>query len=256
MEPLIDQPAEMPIAVPEPAAGGLDSLLALADAGGPVVLVLAALSVVMVATVLLKLVQFLRAGVWRREAAARAVALARRGRIDAAIVIAGGGRGIACRIVVAALCAGRRRDIPAEDIRDEALRMADEATGRLRSGIRLLEVIASLAPLLGLFGTVLGMIDAFQNLESSGSRADPAILSGGIWEALLTTAVGLAVAMPAVVLVNLIDRTVETLADDLDNLVAQLFNREIAGGPAAVISHPDRTNVHAVSQQHPLPAGE
>jgi biopolymer transport protein ExbB len=245
--------------LPEVAAApldGLKSLLALMDAGGPVMYVLAVLSVVMVAAVLLKLAQFVRVGVWRRSAAERAVALARGGRTDAAIVVAGSARGIAVRIVLAALCAGRRRDIAAEDIRDEALRMADETTGRLRSGVRLLEVIASLAPLLGLFGTVLGMIEAFQNLEAAGARADPSILSGGIWVALLTTAAGLAVAMPTVVVVNFIDRTVERLADDLDNLVAQLFNREIAGGPAAVISQPEPSHVHAVGQPHPVPAGE
>lgn len=56
--------------------------------------------------------------------------------------------------------------------------------------------MAQLAPLLGLFGTVLGMISAFQALQQAGAQVDPSILAGGIWVALLTTAVGLAVAMP------------------------------------------------------------
>ncbi|MGF1624661.1 MAG: MotA/TolQ/ExbB proton channel family protein [Alphaproteobacteria bacterium] len=246
------EPSAMETAAP--ATGALDSLLALVDAGGPVVLVLVGLSVVMVATVLMKLGQFIRAGVWRRVTADRAVGLARRGRLDEAIVVAGSGRGLAARIVGTALWGCRRGMAPGE-VRDEVLRMVDEAVARLRSHVRILEVIASLAPLLGLFGTVLGMIDAFQNLEASGSRADPAILSGGIWEALLTTAVGLAVAMPAVVLVNLIDRAIESLAADLENMVAQIFNPAIAGAVAASLAH-GRTGIHHGIDQQPVPAAE
>ena len=63
--------------------------------------------------------------------------------------------------------------------------------------MRIIEATSQLAPLLGLFGTVIGMIEAFQTLQSAGSDADPAALAGGIWVALLTTAVGLAVAIPA-----------------------------------------------------------
>ena len=78
-------------------------------------------------------------------------------------------------------------------------RLASEAEARfarLERGLGTLENIAQLAPLLGLFGTVLGMIEAFQALQSAGSQVDPSILAGGIWVALMTTAAGLAVAMP------------------------------------------------------------
>jgi hypothetical protein len=67
---------------------------------------------------------------------------------------------------------------------------------RVERGFRLLDSIAQIAPLLGLFGTVLGMIAAFQALQASGQSVDPAALAGGIWVALLTTAGGLAIAMP------------------------------------------------------------
>lgn len=73
---------------------------------------------------------------------------------------------------------------------------AETALSKLESGFRLLDSIAQIAPLLGLFGTVLGMIDAFQSLQGAGASVDPSILAGGIWVALLTTAVGLGVAMP------------------------------------------------------------
>ena len=73
---------------------------------------------------------------------------------------------------------------------------ADLALQPYEGGFRVLDTIAQLAPLLGLLGTVLGMIEAFQALQSAGSQVDPAALAGGIWVALLTTAAGLSVAMP------------------------------------------------------------
>jgi biopolymer transport protein ExbB len=65
--------------------------------------------------------------------------------------------------------------------------------------------VAQVAPLLGLFGTVLGMIEAFQGLQQAGAAVDPSALAGGIWVALLTTAVGLVVAMPASLLLTWFD---------------------------------------------------
>ena len=72
----------------------------------------------------------------------------------------------------------------------------DELGGPI-SHLRGLEMTASVAPLMGLLGTVIGMINSFSKLSMSGTRVDPTILAGGIWEALLTTAGGLAVAIPA-----------------------------------------------------------
>tara|TARA_B100000900_G_C20546662_1_gene702877 strand:+ start:259 stop:876 length:618 start_codon:yes stop_codon:yes gene_type:complete len=62
-----------------------------------------------------------------------------------------------------------------------------------------LEIISQVSPLIGLLGTVIGMIDSFNELELGGSLVDPSILAGGIWTALLTTAMGLIVAIPALV---------------------------------------------------------
>ena len=94
-------------------------------------------------------------------------------------------------------------------IREEIERLGLGILSRLRGWLKPLEVIASLAPLLGLFGTVLGMIEAFRQMEAAGNQVNPTVLSGGIWEALLTTAVGLAVAIPAVVALNWLERRVE-----------------------------------------------
>jgi biopolymer transport protein ExbB len=88
-------------------------------------------------------------------------------------------------------------------------RLAREELEQLRQGLRLLELTAAVAPLIGLLGTVFGMIEAFQALETAGSRVDPAALSGGIWEALVTTAAGLVVAIPALAAWHGFDRWLE-----------------------------------------------
>lgn len=68
---------------------------------------------------------------------------------------------------------------------------------KLKSHLRGLEVIAAIAPLLGLLGTVIGMVKAFAKLAENTTRIDPSVLAGGIWEALITTIAGLLVAIPA-----------------------------------------------------------
>ncbi len=96
---------------------------------------------------------------------------------------------------------------------------------RLSRYNRLLELIGLIAPLLGLLGTILGMITAFQALQESGQQADPTVLAGGIWEALLTTALGLIVAIPAIVAFNLIENRMEALREQTIALVGQFLAR-------------------------------
>lgn len=80
-----------------------------------------------------------------------------------------------------------------------------------RTGFRLLELIVTAAPLLGLLGTVLGMIDAFQAMQASGDAVNPSDLAGGIWVALITTAAGMVIALVAMVVHALLDSQVDSL---------------------------------------------
>ena len=105
----------------------------------------------------------------------------------------------------------------------ETYRLAKLEVAKLYSQLRILEVIAALAPLLGLFGTVLGMIAAFQAMESAGANVNPAVLSGGIWQALQTTAAGLAVAIPVSIAHSYFDRRAELEASDIQNALEHLF---------------------------------
>lgn len=65
--------------------------------------------------------------------------------------------------------------------------------------LQALATIGNIAPLLGLFGTVVGMIKAFMVIQEMGGKVNAAVLAGGIWEAMLTTALGLAVALPTII---------------------------------------------------------
>jgi len=108
-------------------------------------------------------------------------------------------------------------------VREEVTRIAKNHIARLKAWLRPLELIASLSPLLGLLGTVLGMIEAFQRLEGAGNQVDPALLSGGIWQALLTTAVGLVVAIPALLAHQWLDRRVENCTHRMEDLTTRVF---------------------------------
>jgi biopolymer transport protein ExbB len=86
----------------------------------------------------------------------------------------------------------------------------------------ILSSIAAIAPLLGLFGTVLGMIEVFQRLAALGGRADVALLSGGIWVALLTTAFGLLIAIPSLLAHHYFSRLAGGRSDYMELLIARL----------------------------------
>ncbi len=101
--------------------------------------------------------------------------------------------------------------------------VAADRLARLSRHNRMLELIGLIAPLLGLLGTILGMITAFQALQVSGAQADPAILAGGIWEALLTTAFGLTVAIPAIVAFNLSENRIDRLRQQASAALGRFF---------------------------------
>jgi biopolymer transport protein ExbB len=94
---------------------------------------------------------------------------------------------------------------------------------RMYRHIRLLELTAMISPLLGLLGTVLGMIRAFQDLAMAEGAANAAMLADGIWQALLTTAAGLLVAIPAAVAAALLNARVERAGEEIEAAVGRLM---------------------------------
>ena len=199
----------------------MTQITAFLDRGGPALWVIAALSVITLALILWKVWQFLRLGVWRTAAAERAVGMYRSGDVTGAVKAVAGRKGLRSTVVAAALDAVQTKTD--EDAKEEVSRVARAMLKETSSGLRALDLITTIAPLIGLLGTVMGMIDAFQALQDTGARADPAALAGGIWEALLTTAAGMAVAIPASIALSWCDSVVDRVAHDFDDLATRIF---------------------------------
>jgi len=152
-----------------PALGPFERALELFQAGGPVVAILVAMSVIAVTIVLAKLWQFHSLRLSDRRTPWEVLHLHLHGRSDQALAKAQGSSQPVVRVLAAAIAGQSRVGISEAVVREEAMRVGALELDNLRSWLRPLEVIAALAPLLGLFGTVLGMIDAFRQLESGGN---------------------------------------------------------------------------------------
>lgn len=198
----------------------MSRILDVLTLGGPVVALLLVLAAVAGTIAIIKMLEFQRAGVGRHGRAEAALRLYARGDVATALDRA---RGPLSANVVHVAIAGAERQ-PAAEARDGAESYAVAQLHRLRRLTGVLDIIAQISPLLGLFGTVIGMIDAFRALEGAGAVVDPSVLAGGIWVALLTTAAGLAVAMPASVLAAWFDGRLENEEVALGAIIAEVFN--------------------------------
>jgi biopolymer transport protein ExbB len=134
--------------------------------------------------------------------------------------LSGGGDHAAARLVNLALkLGGRRRALFKDTLEEAGRREAAELTAHLGA----LNLVAHISPLLGLLGTVSGMINAFNSLAELGA-GDPGLLAGGISEALLTTAAGLCVAIPTLVVHRFLLSRAESLTGEMEALASDLLN--------------------------------
>lgn len=99
---------------------------------------------------------------------------------------------------------------------------------RLEKHLRGLASIGNITPLLGLLGTVTGMIRAFMKIQELGGRVDASVLAGGIWEALITTASGLSVAIPTLVAYHYFEGRVDNMAAEMKDVASELIELQIA----------------------------
>jgi biopolymer transport protein ExbB len=192
------------------------------DRGGAALWAIAALSILALAVALWKIWRFSADGVWT-SAADGALGLWASGRAAEASDAAARLADPVGHVVATAISARRDPALGDAQAREETERVARAHLARARSGLRILDLTVTVAPLLGLLGTVLGMIDAFQALQTAGSAADAATLAGGIWEALLTTAAGMAVAIPASVALAWFDSVIERLQGRMEDAATRVF---------------------------------
>jgi biopolymer transport protein ExbB len=116
-------------------------------------------------------------------------------------------------------------DLPKGEIVDALQTRARQEITRLERGLVVLEIIVGIAPLLGLVGTILGMMTAFGNVGKSG-QIDPAELAKGISLILRATLFGLMIAIPSLIFWSYYTRKVETLAIEMETLCDEFVRRQ------------------------------
>lgn len=171
-------------------------MLEIFQKGGPLMYPILLCSIMAMAIFFERLWTFFRVGQGRDELVREVEQLVMKGRIEEAIVVCQRSDTPLSRILLSALRAhGRSRD----QIKTVVEETGSREAAPLERFLGLLGTMATISPLLGLLGTVLGMIRAFTVIATAGTGT-PETLGGGISEALITTAAGLSVAIPTILL--------------------------------------------------------
>lgn len=191
---------------------------------GPVTLAIfatmAVLSFLAIAVGLYKWVQFARLGVGRRRQAEKVLDDWLAGRANEAIQTAARRRTVLMRILQSVFSGLQAR--PGDPAYAEELgrQTAIIELASMSERMRLLDMVVQAAPMLGLLGTVVGMIDAFSVLAATEGAVDPAALADGIWTALTTTAVGLAIALVAFFIATIFEARIDRERNMIEAIIS------------------------------------
>lgn len=156
----------------------------------------------------------------------------RRDNVVEAISICDATPGPVARLVKTAIL---NRDHGRERVREAIEEAGLVEVPRLEEKLALLATIAQLAPLFGLFGTVLGFMQVFHNVSREGMYAHVGLLSDGVWQALICTAAGLAVAIPAHAAYNYLVSRVNSIVLDMERAATEIVSI-ITETPGASVS--------------------
>jgi biopolymer transport protein ExbB len=200
-------------------SASMETLMDYMVKGGSLMWVLLGFSVVGVAVILDRVVVYLSYGFdpdgWLKAILAEIEA----GRADKALVMARACRHPVARVVEVYLENLAR---PARVRVDNVKREGALVLERVEKRLRILAAISHLAPLVGLLGTVTGMVVAFAQIESIDGAPKPSDLAGGIWEALLTTVFGLVVAIPCMAAYHAFESHADKIARRMELAVTAL----------------------------------
>ena len=109
-------------------------------------------------------------------------------------------------------------------VKDAIENAGSQEVSKLEKGLSVLASVAGIAPLLGFLGTVTGMIQAFMTIQDLAGAANPSDLAGGIWEALITTAFGLIIGIPALALYNYFLGSVKKLVGEMETVANDVID--------------------------------
>lgn len=215
--------------------GAIASVSDLFRAGGPVMYPLLGFALLALAVALVKAWQFVRIGVGKALFVQQALARVRQHDAAGAVEELDRHRAPIAKVTAAAIRGKINPRMNDELVREEVTRVAQAQLDGLERGLVVLSLVAMIEPLLGLLGTVLGLIEAFQQIQAAGSRVEPSTLAGGIWQALLTTAVGLSVAIPVAIAYTWLQRVVDVESQRMEDAATQVFTADLfdAGGNEA-----------------------
>ena len=192
--------------------------------GGPVMWPIVLCSVIAFAIVMERLIALRREEIDTKGFMEQIAKALKRNKIMEAIDLCERTKGPIAQILKAGIL---KHDRPRSQIREAIEDASIHEVPRLEKNLPVLATIAHIAPLLGLLGTVTGMVAAFQVIETKASSVNPVNpgdLAGGIWEALLTTVLGLCVAIPTYVAYNYLVSRVDGFVLDMERSATDLLN--------------------------------
>lgn len=200
--------------------------LALLQKGGLMMYVIITLSIYSLAVIMYKIIQFKKANVFDRSFIEEALTEIKSGDRYKATQTLEAIAGPIARIMRVTFACVANREMSQKSKEAEITRVGSSDIRYLESYLRSLEMVAMISPLLGLLGTVVGMIQSFSKLSLAGARVDPTMLAGGIWEALMTTAGGLTVAIPALAAHYILDGVIEKVRATMKDVTVQILALE------------------------------
>ena len=188
--------------------------------GGPVMWIILVLDIIALAVILKKSFQFYRDEINVRELLHGLFNVLRRNGFIEAVSLCDNTPGPVARMLGAAIAARQRGD---EDIRNAVDDAAFNEIPRLERGIRLLGTVGFILPLVGFFGTLLGMLQAFEVVRASEFLSASAV-SGAVASALITSAAGLAGAVPCYVAYNYLVSRIDAITLDMDRAALEIIS--------------------------------
>jgi biopolymer transport protein ExbB len=192
--------------------------------GGPMMYLIILLSVIAAAVTIERMYNLARARIDSNKFMDDITTVLKRNKIIEAIEMCNKTPGPIAHIIKAGIL---KHDRSKPEIKEAVEEAAQLEIPRMEKNIPILATIAHIAPLLGLLGTVTGMIKSFQVIQMkalSATPVNPGDLAGGIWEALLATVAGLIVAIPTYVAYNYLVSRVDNLVYDMERSATDLVN--------------------------------
>jgi biopolymer transport protein ExbB len=192
--------------------------------GGPIMYLIALTSVIGFAVVIERLYHLYRARIDTKKFMEGISGALKRNRVIEAIEMCDQTPGPIASILKAGIL---KHDRSKQEIKESIEEAGLHEIPRLEKNLAILATVSNIAPLLGLLGTVTGMVKAFQVVQQKAGALNPVSpgdLAGGIWEALLTTVFGLMVAIPAIVVYNYLVTKVDSFVLEMERSATELLN--------------------------------